>query len=60
MVGTELEFIVFDDTYEQAWAKGYRDLEPANDYNVGLRDSGDVADRAAAARASATPWPARA
>jgi glutamine synthetase len=33
-VGTELEFIVFMDTYEEAWRKGYRDLEPANLYNV--------------------------
>ncbi|GHF20590.1 glutamine synthetase [Amycolatopsis deserti] len=33
-VGTELEFIVFDDTYEQAWRRGYRDLQPANQYNV--------------------------
>ena len=32
--GTELEFIVFRDTYEEAWHKGYRDLEPANLYNV--------------------------
>ena len=32
--GSELEFIVFRDTYEQAWRKGYRDLEPANYYNV--------------------------
>src|SRR5699024_10687985 len=32
--GTELEFIVFDDTYEQAWSSGYRDLTPANQYNV--------------------------
>jgi glutamine synthetase len=32
--GTELEFIVFRDTYEEAWKKGYRDLEPANLYNV--------------------------
>jgi len=31
---TELEFIVFRDTYEQAWHKGYVDLEPANLYNV--------------------------
>ncbi len=31
---TELEFIVFDDTYRQAWARGYRDLTPASDYNV--------------------------
>jgi glutamine synthetase len=33
-VGTELEFIVFDDSYEQAWQQGYRDLRPANQYNV--------------------------
>ncbi len=32
--GTELEFLVFQDTYEQAWHKGYRDLSPANLYNV--------------------------
>ena len=32
--GTELEFIVFRDTYEEAWHKGYRDLVPANLYNV--------------------------
>jgi glutamine synthetase len=31
---TELEFLVFRDTYEGAWHKGYRDLEPANLYNV--------------------------
>ena len=34
IAGTELEFIVFNDTYEDAWRKGYRDLEPANLYNV--------------------------
>jgi glutamine synthetase len=39
--GTELEFIVFRDSYEEAWAKAYRDLRPANDYCA----------------ASATPWP---
>ncbi|MEO8091407.1 MAG: glutamine synthetase family protein [bacterium] len=32
--GTELEFIIFTDTYEEAWHKGYRDLEPTNLYNV--------------------------
>jgi glutamine synthetase len=32
--GTELEFIVFKDTYEEAWTRGYRDLTPANLYNV--------------------------
>ena len=32
--GTELEFIVFEDSYEQAWDKRYRDLVPSNRYNV--------------------------
>jgi glutamine synthetase len=32
--GTELEFIVFDDTYREAWAKRYAGLAPATDYNV--------------------------
>jgi glutamine synthetase len=32
--GTELEFIVFRDSYEEAWAKGYRELAPTNQYNV--------------------------
>jgi glutamine synthetase len=31
---TELEFMVFRDSYETAWHKGYRDLDPANLYNV--------------------------
>ncbi len=34
MVGTELEFIVYRDSYEQAAAKSYRGLVPANEYNV--------------------------
>ena len=33
-VGTELEFMVFDDTYRDAWAAGYRGLSKATDYNV--------------------------
>lgn len=33
-VGTELEFIVFDDGYREAWKRGYRDLTPATDYNI--------------------------
>jgi glutamine synthetase len=32
--GTELEFIVFRDSYEQAHESGYRQLTPANQYNV--------------------------
>jgi glutamine synthetase len=34
LTGTELEFIVFSDTYEEAWDAGYRELTPANQYNV--------------------------
>ena len=33
-IGTELEFMVFDDTFREAWASGYRGLTPATDYNV--------------------------
>jgi glutamine synthetase len=32
--GTELEFMIFDDGYEQAWDAGYRGLTPTNRYNV--------------------------
>jgi glutamine synthetase len=34
LVGTELELLVFRTTYEDAWRSGYRDLEPANQYNA--------------------------
>ena len=34
MSATELEFIVFEDSYESAWDSGYRELTPANRYNV--------------------------
>ncbi|MEW2502108.1 glutamine synthetase family protein [Amycolatopsis sp. CA-161197] len=33
-VGTELEFIVFDDSYEAAWDKRYQGIKPSNQYNV--------------------------
>ncbi|MGE2814585.1 glutamine synthetase family protein [Mycobacterium heidelbergense] len=33
-VATELEFIVFDQSYREAWAGGYRGLTPASDYNI--------------------------
>jgi glutamine synthetase len=32
--GTELEFVLFRDSYEDAWKRGYRDLNPASKYNV--------------------------
>ena len=31
---TELEFIVFDDGYREAWKKGYRGLTTSSDYNI--------------------------
>ncbi|MGI8949939.1 MAG: glutamine synthetase family protein [Ornithinimicrobium sp.] len=34
VAGTELEFVVYRDSYEQAWSKDYRDLTPGNQYNV--------------------------
>ncbi|HMC70031.1 MAG TPA: glutamine synthetase, partial [Mycobacteriales bacterium] len=34
LAGTELEFILYRDSYEDAFAKGYRELTPANQYNV--------------------------
>jgi glutamine synthetase len=34
LAATELEFIIFRDTYEEAWNKAYRDLVPGNLYNV--------------------------
>ena len=33
-VGTELEFIVFDDSYREAWKNKYEGLTPASDYNI--------------------------
>ena len=32
--GTELEFIVFEDSFDAAWDRGYTGLTPANRYNV--------------------------
>ena len=34
LVGTELEFIVFEDSYEEAWDRRYAGLTPVNQYNV--------------------------
>ncbi|RYU10464.1 glutamine synthetase family protein [Nocardioides iriomotensis] len=33
-VGTELEFVVFDDSFREAFAKGYDGLRAASDYNI--------------------------
>ncbi|MFG2891607.1 glutamine synthetase family protein [Streptomyces sp. NPDC048248] len=32
--GTELEFLLFKDTYEDGWSRGYRGMNPANQYNA--------------------------
>jgi len=32
--GTELEFILFNDTYEEAWDADYKQLTPASQYNI--------------------------
>ena len=32
--GTELEFVVYEGSYEQAWDSNYRNLVPANRYNA--------------------------
>ena len=34
LVATELEFMVFENSFEDAWDRGYRGLTPANRYNV--------------------------
>ncbi|MDA2893136.1 glutamine synthetase family protein [Mycolicibacterium sp. BiH015] len=34
VAATELEFMVFDDTYRDAWKADYRNLTPATDYNI--------------------------
>ncbi len=34
LAGTELEFVVFEGSYEQAWDGGYRNLVPANRWNA--------------------------
>jgi glutamine synthetase len=33
-VGTELEFMIFADSFDSAWRKAYHDLTPSNLYNV--------------------------
>jgi glutamine synthetase len=33
-VGTELEFVVFEDSYDEAFQRRYQGLTPANSYNV--------------------------
>lgn len=34
LAGTELEFMIFENSYEAAWTAGYTGLTPANQYNV--------------------------
>src|SRR5579875_2565765 len=33
MAGTELEFLLYSDSFEEAWTNGYRGLRPANQWN---------------------------
>ena len=39
LAGTELEFLIFNDSFEQAQQQGYRNLTPANQYNVATQSS---------------------
>ena len=41
LTGTELEFVVFRGSYEEAWESGYRGLVPANRYNVDYSIQGE-------------------
>ncbi|MGB7450062.1 MAG: glutamine synthetase family protein [Ornithinimicrobium sp.] len=34
VAGTELEFVLYNTSYEQAWDQQYKDLVPANQYNI--------------------------
>jgi glutamine synthetase len=34
MIGTELEFLLFRDTFEEAFSRRYQNMTPANQYNV--------------------------
>ena len=60
LAGTELEFIVFDDTYEQAWASGYRDTHAGQPLQRRLLAPGHGSRRAAARAASGARCAARA
>ena len=55
--GTELEFMVFLDSYEQAWESGYRELRPANQYNVDYSLLGTARVEPLVSAGSATRWP---
>ena len=48
LAGTELEFIVFGDTYEQAWDAGYREPDPGQPVQRRLLDPGHHPGGAAA------------
>ena len=34
MIGTELEFLLFRDTFEEAFSRRYQNMTPANQYNI--------------------------
>jgi glutamine synthetase len=56
---SELELIVFQDSYEQAWDAGYRGLTPANRYNIDYSLLG-TAKVEPLVRRIRRRWPARA
>jgi hypothetical protein len=56
--GTELEFMVFRETYESAWHKAYRDLEPATS-TTSITPCLAPRGSSRSSVASATPWRAR-
>ena len=55
--GTELEFIVFRDTYEEAWHKGYRGPRAGEPLQHRLLDAGHGARSSRCCGGSATRWP---
>ena len=58
LAATELEFIVFRDTYEEAWRKGYRGSRAGQLLQRRLLHPRHLADRAAARPHPHARWPA--
>ncbi len=61
MMGSEIEFFMYDDSYREAHAKGYRDLRPhspwAEDYNIHItsRDEFVIGDLRRSLEAAGVP-----
>ena len=58
VAATELEFMVFDDSYRDAWSKGYLGLTAATDYNIDYAMLASTRMNRCCAT-SATEWRAR-